>query len=275
MNGGRAEVVRIAASMTVACAIGAALLGGVYVATDRYQEAARIRSERRAVSGLLALGPDASVLEVRQLLSPARREVVYRTQGAARDSEIVLTYEGRLVRRGAVPVKDVDPLSPAGRLYIARRDGAGAPIGFVVEGEARGYKNRIRFFVGLDREFRVAGVEVLEHEEDPGLGAEVATPWFEGQFAGRPLAVTNALSVTRDPMPEDWRAALLDRGRMSASTWSDRYRTLLDREAGKPVIYAVTGATISSRALTEGVRDTVNHFRRRWELLAPYLGDRP
>ncbi len=274
MNGGRAEIVRIATSMTVACAIGAALLGGVFIATDRYQEAARIRSERSAVNGLLGLGPDASVLEVRQLLSPARREVVYRTQGAARDSEIVLTYEGRLVRRGAVPVKDVNPLSPAGRLFIARRNGA-EPLGFVVEGESRGYKNRIRFFVGIDREFRIAGVEVLEHEEDPGLGAEVATPWFEGQFAGRSPAVTSALSVTRDPMPEDWRAALLARGRMSPSVWRDRYRTLLDRETGKPVIYAVTGATISSRALTDGVRDTVNHFRRRWELLAPYLGDRP
>jgi electron transport complex protein RnfG len=274
VNGGRAEIVRIATSMTVACAIGAALLGGVFIATDRYQEAARIRSERSAVSGLLGLGPDASVLEVRQLLSPARREVVYRTQGAARDSEIVLTYEGQLVRRGGVPVKDVDALSPAGRLFIARRNGA-EPLGFVVEGESRGYKNRIRFFVGLDREFRIAGVEVLEHEEDPGLGAEVATPWFEGQFAGRSPAVTSALSVTRDPMPEDWRAALLDRGRMSPSIWRDRYRVLLEREAGKPVIYAVTGATISSRALTDGVRDTVNHFRRRWELLAPYLGDRP
>jgi electron transport complex protein RnfG len=274
MTGGRAEVVRIAASMTVACAIGAALLGGVYIATERHQEAARVRSERSAVSGLLGLGPGASVLEVRQLLAAARREVVYRTQGAAHDSEIVFTYEGRLVRHGAAPAKDDESLAPAGRLFIARRDGAGTRLGFVVEGESRGYKNRIRFFVGLDPEFRIEGVEVLEHEEDPGLGAEVATPWFEGQFLGRSLAVTNALNVTRDPMPEDWRAALLARGRMSASSWRERYRPLLDREAGKPVIYAVTGATISSRALTDGVRDTVNHFRRRWELLAPYLGDR-
>jgi H+/Na+-translocating ferredoxin:NAD+ oxidoreductase subunit G len=274
VNGGRSEVVRIATSMTVACAIGAALLGGVFIATDRYQEAARIRSERSAVGELLGLGPDASVLEVRQLLSPSRREVVYRTQGTARDSEIVLTYEGRLVRRGEVPAKDAAPLSPAGRLFIARRNG-GEPSGFVVEGESRGYKNRIRFFVGIDREFRIAGVEVLEHEEDPGLGAEVATPWFEGQFTGRSPGVTSALSVTRDPMPEDWRAALLARDRMSPSLWRDRYRALADREAGKPVIYAVTGATISSRALTDGVRDTVDHFRRRWELLAPYFGDRP
>jgi Na+-translocating ferredoxin:NAD+ oxidoreductase RnfG subunit len=34
----------------------------------------------------------------------------------------------------------------------------------------------------------------------------------------------------------------------------------------------VTGATISSRALTDGVRTTVDHFRRRWALIAPQLG---
>ena len=43
------------------------------------------------------------------------------------------------------------------------------------------------------------------------------------------------------------------------------------REAPKP-IYAVTGATISSRALTRGVRTTVDHFRRRWNLIGPRLG---
>jgi Na+-translocating ferredoxin:NAD+ oxidoreductase RnfG subunit len=45
----------------------------------------------------------------------------------------------------------------------------------------------------------------------------------------------------------------------------------MGRERGRP-IYAVTGATISSRALTEGVKTTVDHFRRRWALLEPFLG---
>lgn len=270
MNSRRGEVLRIAASMTAACAIGAALLGAVYVATNRYQEAARARMERRAVSEILGLGPAATVLHVRQLLSPARRQVIYREEGTGADSELVFTYEGRLVSFEPVPAAAGDKdLVPAGRLFVVRENGT--LRGFVVEGEARGYKNRIRFFVGLDAEFRIAGVEVVEHEEDPGLGAEIAMPWFEGQFIGRSYANVIDLTVTRDPMPEDWRAALLERGRVEAPTWTARHRMLVNRMTQDP-IYAVTGATISSRALTDGVRNTVIHFQRRWQLLAPYLG---
>lgn len=270
MTDRRGEVLRIAASMTAACAIGATLLGGVFVATNRYQKAARARAERRAVTGILGLGPMADVLVVQQSLSPAQRRVVYREVGTVADSELVFTYEGRLVRHAPVRAGAAETgLIPVGRLFIAWENGA--LRGFVVEGEARGYKNRIRFFVGLDAEFEIAGVEVVEHEEDPGLGAEIAKPWFEGQFLGRPHAVVPDLTVTRDPMPEDWRAALLERGRVEPQTWNARYRMLVNRMSQEP-IYAVTGATISSRALTDGVRNAVLHFQHRWRLLAPFLG---
>jgi major membrane immunogen (membrane-anchored lipoprotein) len=71
-------------------------------------------------------------------------------------------------------------------------------------------------------------------------------------------------------MPEDWRVALLQLERTPAREWRGRQQALLERERTRP-IYAVTGATISSRALTDGVRVTVDHFRRRWSLIAPFV----
>jgi len=186
--------------------------------------------------------------------------------------------DGRLVSAGAAAAapageaaraKDAAALLPLGRMFAASR--AGVPAGFVVEGETRGYKNVIRFFVALSPAFEVAGVRVVAHEEDPGLGAEVATPAFSGQYLGRRADDLAALSVTRDPMPEDWRAALATLGRTPVASWRAGHAALIERERGKPV-YAVTGATISSRALTDGVRETVDHFRRRWELVALQLG---
>lgn len=259
----KGEWLPIVVSMTVTCALGAAILGGVYLATDRYAEQARVQGERTAVTELLGLDSGAQVREVRQYLTPARDRVVYRTV----DRELVFSLDGALVHQGATPAS-ADELVPLGRVFVAGR--GGTPSGYVVEGETRGYKNRIRFFVALDSSWEIAGVRVLEHEEDPGLGAEVATPWFQGQFAGRPLASMPDLDVTRDPMPEDWRSALKDLKRVAPQAWTERYGSLREREKGKPV-YAVTGATISSRALTDGVRATVLHFRRRWDLVAPYL----
>lgn len=274
-SGGAGELWKIVASMTATCAIGAAILGGIYVATERYAEEARVRGERRAVAELLGLDEGARVLEVRQFLSPARDAVVYQVPAEAGVSgrELVFSLDGTLVRDGALAGGAAEEaatreLHSLGRLFIATR--AGAAAGFVAEGESRGYKNRIRFFVALGPEWKIAGVRVVEHEEDPGLGAEVATRWFQGQYVGRDLSAVSRLDVTRDPMPEDWRGALRARAGSDAGDWALRFGPIEKREAEKP-IYAVTGATISSRALTDGVRATILHFRHRWELIGPRL----
>jgi electron transport complex protein RnfG len=272
----RQEVVRIVLSMTVACAVGAAVLGGVYLGTDRYQQAAQLRGDRTAIVDLLGLGEGADVTEVRQYLTADAHAVVYDISafgapaGATRRLEFSL--DGQLVSQGVAPSAPETGgkgMLPLGRIFVARRDGATA--GFVVEGNTRGYKNRIRFLIGLTPSFDIAGVRVVEHEEDPGLGAEVATPWFTGQFIDRAAADLPTLTVTRDPMPEDWRSALAALSRTPIGPWRAREAALITRERAHP-IYAVTGATISSRALTDGVRQTVDHFRRRWRLLEPLMG---
>lgn len=269
------EALRIAFSMIVTCVVGASILGAVFIGTDRYQKAATIRTEQNAVVEMLGLDPTASITQIHQYLDPARRQVIYRVQtaNAAKDRELVFTLDGVLVRKGETSnAADAKTLRPLGRVFVANLNGV--PAGFVVEGETAGYKNRIRFFVAMDPKFEVAGVRVVEHEEDPGLGAEVATPRFQAQYVGRPLAALSRLDVTRDPMPEDWAAALHERSGMSPTAWRTRFTSLLAREQSKPV-YAVTGATISSRALTNGVRESAEHFERRWQLLAPYLDKMP
>lgn len=269
-----AQIVRVAINLAVVCALGAAVLGGVYMGTERYAAAARLSGEKRAITDMLALGDGARVTEVKQYLSADGQAVMYRagTYGdeASPVREVVFGLDGALrSQQDAAAPEAPKGLAPLGRLFVASQDGALA--GFVVEGESRGYKNRIRFFVALDSALAIRGVRVVEHEEDPGLGAEVATSWFDGQFVGRTPEQVAALDVTKDPMPEDWRGALNELGRTPVREWRTKHADLMQRESAHPV-YAVTGATISSRALTRGVRTTLDHFRRRWTLLAPHLG---
>lgn len=267
------EVLRIAWSMTLACLAGSAVLGVVFVATERYAEASRLAGERRAITEMLGLDSTATVTEIRQYLDPVSRAVVYRREGGPGGGlELRFSLDGELLGRtplAADAEASGGALEPLGRLFVAESNGA--PAGFVIEGTTRGYKNTIRFFIALDRGFDIAGVRVVEHEEDPGLGAEVATPWFQGQFLGRPAASLGTLAVTKDPMPEDWRAALDRLARMPGAEWDAEYGALAARMREGP-IHAVSGATISSEALTRGVRTTVDHFRRRWALIAPHLG---
>ena len=273
------------ASLTAACAIGAAVLGGVYVATDRYQKAASLRTERQAISQLLSLDASATIEEIEMLLDAGRSQVIYAAHdfGAGEEAGERLTFslDGQLVARegpgaheagGSARADARKGMTPLGKVYVARVGGTLA--GFVGESTTRGYKNKIRYLVALTPAFEIAGVRVVEHEEDPGLGAEVATRSFQGQFIARSAEATAALDVTRDPMPEDWRAALAQLTRTPVADWRAAHADLIAREGARP-IYAVTGATISSRALTDGVRTTVERFRRRWQMLEAARGGAP
>jgi electron transport complex protein RnfG len=267
------ELARIVLSMSLACLVGAALLGLVYLGTDRYRRASAEATERAAIRDMLGLDADTRLLEVRQYLVPGARQVVYRAAplGATTGTshEVTFTLDGALAGERDVPVAAAlgKELTPLGRMFVAVRDGA--PAGFVVQGETRGYKAPIRLFVAMEPDFEIVDMRIIETTDDPGLGAEVAQPWFREQYVGRTAEEIANLDVTKDPMPEDWKAALVAFARR-APDGPARHRALLERERSRP-IYAVTGATISSRAVTEGVRKTVDHFRRRWWLLAPHL----
>jgi electron transport complex protein RnfG len=279
VNAARRELVRVTLSLTLVCVVGAAVLGGVYVMTERYRERAARASERAALVDLLGLGPADRVLVVRQEFAPVERRMHYLATPLAggATTHLVFTLDGALAAREALPAatgesptgENAHGMVPLGRLYVGLR--AGRPFAFALEGETPGYKTRIRFLVAVDDSFIVRGLRVIEHGEDPGLGAEVATAWFGGQFLGRSAGDLERLEVTKDPMPEDWSAALAQLERVPRAEWVRAHGELVARERARP-IYAVTGATISSRALTEGARATVAHFRQRWTLLAPYLG---
>src|SRR3989338_6593913 len=125
-----------------------------------------------------------------------------------------------------------------GRFFIAK-DPDGNGLGYVTEASQYGFKSHIRFFVALDTHFQIRGVEVISHEEDPGLGAEITKPFFKNQFLGIRLEDLQTLKLTKGPKPEE-----------------------VAPEKEKQ-IYAVTGATISSQALVDGVKQAVWHLERR------------
>lgn len=100
-------------------------------------------------------------------------------------------------------------------------------IGYCVRVVGHGYGGFIRMIVGIDKRGIMKGVEVLEHQETPGLGSKIdetkpgeKEPWFLRQFKGK-----NALTATV-----------------------------------KKDIAAVTGATISSKAVTDAINKDIKEF---------------
>ncbi len=89
-------------------------------------------------------------------------------------------------------------------------------IGYIVESYGKGYSSYINVLVAVDKEYVVQKVNVLHHAETPGLGDEIERDYFLNQFAGKTV---EHLVVVKKETKED--------------------------------IQAITGATISSRAVTE------------------------
>ena len=93
---------------------------------------------------------------------------------------------------------------------------AGNGAGCTVTTALNGYGGTVRIMFGVTAEGKIAGVEVLEHNETKGLGERITTDAFKNQFIGK----SGALSVTKG-------------------------------SAGDQEIAALTGATISSKAMTD------------------------
>jgi len=101
-------------------------------------------------------------------------------------------------------------------IYVIYEDGEKAGYAFTTAGG--GYGGNIDILVGLDSGFEIKGISILSQTETPGLGARITESSFTDQFKG--LSVD---SIALRP------------------------------EGGN--IDAVTGATISSRAVVEAIQE--------------------
>lgn len=102
----------------------------------------------------------------------------------------------------------------------------GEKKGYVFVTSARGYGGDISVMTGVDAEGKITGVQLLESNETPGLGQRAAEESFRSQYTGKS-------------------------GELSAVKGS---------ASGENEIGAITGATITSRAVTEAVNEALAHY---------------
>lgn len=114
-----------------------------------------------------------------------------------------------------------------GKIYEAQK--GGESIGFVVEVSTKGYGGAIKMFVGIDKTQSITGVLLMSHSETPGLGAKGAEPSFRDQFLGA-IPEKEFSVVKKNPKADN-------------------------------EIQAISGATVTSRAVTNGVADAVTLVR--------------
>jgi len=137
-----------------------------------------------------------------------------------------------LVPEAASIPKAGDWTTPDGKHaeFFTAKDAQGKDVGFIASTFGKGYSSYIKMLVALNKDMAIKQIRVLDHAETPGLGDEIEQAYFQDRFKGKSLG---QLELIKQPDPNK--------------------------------IEAISGATISSRAVTKGVKMGVEMLTEKYQ----------
>jgi electron transport complex protein RnfG len=103
--------------------------------------------------------------------------------------------------------------------YIANND-KDEVLGYSFVAMKRGYSSNIKTMVALDKNYEIISIQVIDQNETPGLGTWCADPSFPEKFKGK-----------------------------------KPYELVVDKDGGP--IKSITGATITTRAITSSLHEAI------------------
>lgn len=101
-------------------------------------------------------------------------------------------------------------------------------VGYAIKVTPKGFGGLIDMMVGISAEGKIGGIKIIAHAETPGLGANSTNINFYGQYKDK--SIDSKLEVIKAGAPKENE------------------------------IQAITGATITSRAVTSGVNDAIDFY---------------
>ena len=117
-----------------------------------------------------------------------------------------------------------------GNVVYRSFDSSDQLIGYAFTASGGGYQGTIRLMVGVGPNLEeIRGIQILESSETPGLGGKIRGDDFKGQFRG--LSAAGEIGMVKS------------------------------KEPGKGEIQAITGATISSKAVVNIINKELTRMR--------------
>ncbi len=110
----------------------------------------------------------------------------------------------------------------------------GVVVGYVFETESKGYGGTVKVMTGINTEGNITGVIVLSHSETPGLGANAEKESFREQYKQPVANNANGIQVVKFQAPNEGE------------------------------IQAMTGATITSTAVTNAVNLAIEQYQNAY-----------
>ncbi|MFA5527595.1 MAG: RnfABCDGE type electron transport complex subunit G [Peptostreptococcales bacterium] len=106
-------------------------------------------------------------------------------------------------------------------------------VGYTLKTMPKGYGGIMEVTVGMDIEGNITGVVVGNHNETPGLGAKSKDPEFTNHYRGKRADMDILVIKSGNPKENE--------------------------------VSAISGATVSSRAVTSGVNEAIRYFNENFK----------
>lgn len=281
------DIFTIVFRLTLSCVLAGTVMGTTFVLTNKAKKHNEHVKEQRVAYSLLGFEgevPESVTMETayRYVLSRGGEQFIgyLMPQRDSKDggySFLQLDLAGNLAEKYRVDITAEQAASPKERdLGIASALPSGVEMRFaeqfkivfrdnvrsayLISGKFPGFKTHIAVMMALDSDFSIIGFEVLEHEEDPGLGGEIEQPYFKNQFKKKPYEVVKDLEVVKAPIPDEYLDAL------EVKIPKEDVEQVMQQHR-RDDIYALTGATISTVAVTEGLKGMIKKFAYRVKVL--------
>ncbi|MDY6837691.1 MAG: FMN-binding protein [Thermodesulfobacteriota bacterium] len=285
------EILRITIALTLSCLIAATVMGLAFVMTAKAKKHNEDLYMQETMLGLLGYSkarPAPSDLRFygvyRYIIADGDRRflgymVPVKRGGEQNYALVVMDLKGRFVETMDLSISP-EAAGDAPEREKALRVALGPPkavtygdttiiakrgerrLAYLLPGSFPGFKTFISIMLALDPSFKVLGLEIMEHEEDPGLGAEIEEEYFKHQFKGKTFERIKTIDVVREPLPEQYKK-YLERSTWQEGAFTEEEIEEIGRTYEDKDIYAITGATISSKSVSDGVRNMTKRFSYR------------
>jgi len=285
------DIITIVVRLTLSCLIAALIMGTTFVFTEKAKKANELAHEKKVMLSLLGFSESRPVPETISFHDIFRYIVTMNgdrfigyllpTTDNKGNLFIVIDSNGRLILKKKIPLSEEEVNNPKKRNEIIQATiGNDKEVTFgdkitvvtdrgkrkahLLSGKFPGYKSNISVMLALDPKIDIIGLEIMENEEDPGLGAEISQNYFKKQFMFKPFEAIKKLDVIKKPLPEDYFNAL--EGKLD-----EKQAASIMKKHKNSKIYALTGATISSRRVTNGIKAMTEKFAYRIKVLDTIL----
>lgn len=120
-----------------------------------------------------------------------------------------------------------EPYGKRGKYFEGKKEGK--TTGYLVSTYGKGYSSYINIYVSAGKDLKIKSINILGHGETPGLGDEIEKDYFKKQFEGKAVEQIE-----------------------------------LVKAEGTDKIQAISGVTISSRAVTNGVKEAMKLLKEKY-----------